>query len=222
MRQTRLSEGGYYLKGLASSCSQISPLLCSYPHQIGVASAATLQDPSRASSPWQLCLLECAKLEVALPPGNWSQVSELVRWDFSPLHCLYQKASHADYKNSWGSVGFKEMHSWVLDFHKCKNMWPERRIYRVKKNSPVGATSCRGRIYLWTPLNTLLKSYSKNRSVLTHCLSQRDELYDQWSKDLKGYICSAYVTNRSFCWKSRLYCLKTEDFFKWLLFKLGK
>lgn len=143
MRQTRLSEGGYYLKGLASSCSQISPLLCSYPHQIGVASAATLQDPSRASSPWQLCLLECAKLEVALPPGNWSQVSELVRWDFSPLHCLYQKASHADYKNSWGSVGFKEMHSWVLDFHKCKNMWPERRIYRVKKNSPVGATSCR-------------------------------------------------------------------------------
>lgn len=53
-------------------------------------------------------------------------------------------------KTAGGQRALKRHTVGVLDFHKCKNTGPERRIYRVRKNSPVGATSCRGRMYVWT------------------------------------------------------------------------
>lgn len=90
---------------------------------------ATMHHPSAATHSWhwQLCLLDRVnKLEVAVPPGNWSQVQTNGQY-FAPELFIANRCS----QDSWGSVGFKEVHSWALDCPKRKNMWPGRKMWRT-------------------------------------------------------------------------------------------
>lgn len=67
--------------------------------------------------------------------------------------------------DSWGSAGFKEVHSWVLDSHKWRGVWLEgaKGGKNAEENRLVGVT-CRGGFIAVETVNALLERHSQNWS----------------------------------------------------------
>lgn len=95
-------------------------------------------------------------------------------------------------------------------------MWPGRGIYIVQKNISVGATSCRGEVYLCRHWIFWWNDTVRTK-VVFQCLRQQSWIKKTKNKkayhDLKDYICSAFATEGSLCSKSRFCSLKPEQNF---------
>lgn len=75
-------------------------------------------------------------LEVVLPQGSRCQVSEPVGECFAPALFITKEAAMQTVKTAGGQWALKEVHSWVSDSFKWKDMWPGRRICSVEKEQP--------------------------------------------------------------------------------------
>lgn len=67
--------------------------------------------------------------------------------------------------DSWGSAGFKEVRSWVLDSHKWRGVWPEgaKGGKNAEENRLVGVT-CRGGFIAVETVNAPLERHSRSWS----------------------------------------------------------